>query len=97
LAGVQRLVDYWEYVGQTLIEEFTRGIEPVQAANNIALSQDFKKLGFLQWDSPERILTSSTTLYRHWSKAPPSEASVLKTLTMFSNQAELAVKINKMK
>jgi len=97
LSGVQRLVNYWEYVGQSMIDEFTHGNNPVQAANNIALSQEFKKLGFLEWDSPERILTSSTTLFRHWSKTAPSKASVVKTLVMFSNQAELAVKLNKLK
>ena len=95
IAGVQRLIDYWQFVGHHLEQEFSRGANPVEAANKIALSNEFEKLGFLQWDAAERILTSATTLYRHWSKATPGKPSIIKQLKMFSNQAELAVLLKK--
>ena len=95
IAGVQRLIDYWLYVGHHLEQQFNRGASPVEAANKIALSRDFEQLGFLKWDAPERILTSATTLYRHWSKATPGKPSIIKQLKMFSQQAELAVLLKK--
>jgi len=93
--GVKRLIDYWEYVSQKLIDAFERGAGPVEAATRVALASEFKKLGFLEWDSAERILTSATTLYRHWSPETPHETSIIKTLAMFSNQAELAYLLKK--
>ncbi len=47
IAGVQRLIDYWEYVGHHLNVQFILGANPVEAAKTIALSDEFKAQGLL--------------------------------------------------
>jgi len=94
-AGVQRLIDYWEFVGFQLKQQFLKGASAVEAANNVALSNEFKQLGFLQWDAPERIIASATTLYRHWSPGTTAKTTIISQLKMFSHQAELAVLLKK--
>ena len=89
--GVKALINYWEYVGHHIEIEFARGLTAVEAAYKIALSDEFKQLGYLQWDAAERIVTSATTLYRHCSSTAMGKASIIQQLKMFSHQAELAI------
>ena len=91
--GVKALIDYWQFVDHELKQQFLKGVTSVEAANLVALSADFKKRGYHKWDAAERIVTSSMTLYKHWSNAPPSKPSTYKQLKMFSEQAELSVRL----
>lgn len=80
--GVRKVKTYWEYMDKAISEGFATGKSAVQTATDIALSNDFAQQEFSQWDSPERIMTSTHTQYRHLQgkTKPPSKLQLIKIL-----------------
>ena len=63
--GVRLVKGYWEYVQKEVTERYQAGLSPRAAARDILLAPDYARQPFADWDSPERLLTSTHTLYRH--------------------------------
>ncbi|HFC11905.1 MAG TPA: MBL fold metallo-hydrolase [Anaerolineae bacterium] len=63
--GVRAVQAYWQYVADQVGERFRAGLDAEAAARDIALSADFGRQPFANWNSPERIMTSTHTIYRH--------------------------------
>jgi cyclase len=64
-AGVRRLRAYWEFLDVRIRRCREAGMSAWAAAREIALSAEFAAQPFAAWDSPERIVVSVDTQYRH--------------------------------
>lgn len=65
IAEIQQLKDYWEFFLEAVQSRHQAGLKPAEAARDIALSRAFRERPFGQWNSPERIMVSVHTQYRH--------------------------------
>ncbi len=90
---VQRLIDYWELVQEGVHLRFRQGMSAMEAARDLMFSPAFAQQGFLQWDSPERLLTSAFTLYRHWGARPGRLPGKLGVMDQLRQQAMLAFEL----
>lgn len=63
--GVRRVRDYWEFLDRHVRTCFQRGLSFPRAARDIVFQTDFSSRPFALWNSPERIMTNTRTLYRH--------------------------------
>lgn len=63
--GVRQVKAYWLYVADQVRTRYQAGMSARDAAYDIALSHDFAQQPFAKWNSPERIMVSTHTLYRH--------------------------------
>ncbi|RZL00781.1 MAG: MBL fold metallo-hydrolase [Rubrivivax sp.] len=90
---VQRLIDYWEVVQEGLHRRCRQGMSALEAARDLLFSAGFVQQGFLQWDSPERLLTSACTLYRHWGASSASLPGKLGVVDQLRQQAVLAFEV----
>jgi len=66
-AGVRRVRAYWEFVEREARRRFDAGMSATKAARDIVLSPEFTAQPFAGWNSPERIMASVHTLYRHFA------------------------------
>jgi len=62
--GVEAVKGYWTFVQAEVSKRYDAGMTAEQAATDIALSEDFTRQPFAGWNSPERIMTNTHTLYR---------------------------------
>lgn len=62
--GVKQVRAYWDYIGENVQKRFRAGLSARQAAFDIALKGDFDRQTFAKWNSPERIVTNTYTIYR---------------------------------
>ena len=62
--GVKAVKDYWAFVQTEVRKRFDAGMQAEQAATDIALSKDFVEQPFAGWNSPERLMTNTHTIYR---------------------------------
>ncbi|MBU0992800.1 MAG: MBL fold metallo-hydrolase [Proteobacteria bacterium] len=92
---VQLVIDYWEIVQQALYVSCQKGIPPMKAAGDFVLSSAFQGSPFVAWDSPERIVTSAHTMYRHWGAYVTAFPEVIETLRIMRKQAMLAFKMRR--
>lgn len=90
--GVRRVKAYWEYVDTAIQAGFSAGKSAVETATDIVLSADFGQQDFATWDSPERIMTSVYTQYRHL-QGKPKPPSKMQLINILRNQAILAHKL----
>lgn len=90
--GVRQVKAYWEYMDAAIQTGFSAGKSAVQTATDIALSADFAQQFFATWDSPERIMTSTHTQYRHLQGNPKSP-SKMQLINILRHQAILAHKL----
>lgn len=88
--GVRMVREYWEFVSAAAKKRFTEGLPVKEAAFDIALGKDFREQPFSSWDSPERIMTNVSTVYRNLS-GRDSPLSTLQYISLLKKQAELAV------
>ncbi|MEM7621025.1 MAG: MBL fold metallo-hydrolase [Pseudomonadota bacterium] len=92
--GVQLVKDYWIYVSREAHRRFAVGMGPKKVAFDIALSQDFSRQVFAEWDSPERLMTNCYVLYRHYKRGAKSRAlkplKPLQIVNIMRHQAALA-------
>lgn len=90
---VQRLIDYWDVVQEGLQGRFRQGMSAFEAARDLLLSPAFAQQGFLQWDSPERLLTSACTQYRQWGARSGWLPGKLGVMDQLRQQAILAFEL----
>ena len=91
--GVQLVIDYLEMIHEALETCCKKGLKPEEAGEAIIFGTAFQSSPFACWDSPERIVTSAHTLYRHWGAYKSGLPEVVETLTIMRKQAILAKKI----
>lgn len=89
-ADVQALIDYWDHVQNALYPRCRAGLTPAEAAHDVLHGADFRARPWARWDSPERLLTSAHTLYRHWGNAAPTLPGPLGQLDRMREQARIA-------
>lgn len=63
--GVERVKAYWDYVRAKVRDRHAAGISAKNAAYDIVRGDDFAQGPFAEWNSPERLMTSVHTIYRH--------------------------------
>ena len=63
--GVRGVKAYWVYVADEVRKRYEAGMSARDAAYDIVLSNDFAQQPFANWNSPERIMVSTHTIYRH--------------------------------
>ena len=62
--GVRQVKAYWLYLTEEVQKRHKKGMSAPDAAYEIALSKEFAQQPFANWNSPERIMVSTHTLYR---------------------------------
>lgn len=62
--GVEAVKDYWVFVQAEVRKRYDTGMPAEQAATDIALGRDFAGQPFAGWNSPERLMTNTHTIYR---------------------------------
>jgi glyoxylase-like metal-dependent hydrolase (beta-lactamase superfamily II) len=87
--GVARVRDYLEFVLEQATRHHRHGLSAKAAAYAIAQSGRFRQLGFAEWDSPERVMTTAYSIYRQLgtSAFPAGTPGLLRVM---AEQAELA-------
>ncbi len=87
--GVKGVQAYWEYVGKEVQTRYHAGMKASEAAKEIVLSKEFQSKPFAMWNSPERIMVSAHTLYRHLEGRTDSPG-IPELLRIMYRQAKLA-------
>lgn len=64
--GVRAVQAYWEFMRARLRQSFDAGLSAPTAARAAVLNDEFARQPFAAWNSPERIMVSAHTQYRHW-------------------------------
>lgn len=64
-AGVAQVRSYWQFVDEQVRQRFAAGLSAKEAATDIVLSEAFQKSPFVNWNSPERLMVNTHTMYRH--------------------------------
>jgi glyoxylase-like metal-dependent hydrolase (beta-lactamase superfamily II) len=87
--GIAQVRAYWQYIQLRVGECYRRGLSAPQAARTIALSTDFNQQPFARWNSPERIMVSTHTIYRtlQGRKDTPKVPELMRIMML---QADLA-------
>ncbi|MGQ0598856.1 MBL fold metallo-hydrolase [Aquabacterium sp.] len=89
-AHVQDVLDYWHFVHEAIHARFKQGMPPARAAREVIFSPAFLRAPWARWDSPERLVTSAHTLYRHWGAPASSLPGQLAQMNLLRQQAMLA-------
>jgi cyclase len=63
--GVRQVKAYWEFVMSQVQQRYSANLSAAEAARDIVLSREFTQQPFSRWNSPERMMTTVHTLYRH--------------------------------
>lgn len=90
--GIAQVRAYWQYIQLRVGECYRRGLSAAQAARSIALSTDFAQQPFARWNSPERIMVSTHTIYRSL-KGRKDAPKVPELLRIMMLQAALAQRL----
>lgn len=91
-AGVRQVLDYWQYLDFQANKRLDAGMSAAEAAQDILLSDEFAHLPFIEWDSPERMMTNVNTIYRH-RNGETGNLKVPALLNLLRKQALLANKL----
>lgn len=87
---VQSVLDYWHFVHEKVHACFLQGMSPARAARHVIFSPAFQRQPWAQWDSPERLVTSASTLYRQWGAPASRLPGKLAQMDLLRQQATLA-------
>jgi glyoxylase-like metal-dependent hydrolase (beta-lactamase superfamily II) len=90
--GVRQVKAYWKYVAGEVRSRYDAGMSPQDAAHDIVLSKDFARQSFVDWNSPERIMTSTHTIYRNL-QGRTDHPKVPELMNIMRKQALLAHKL----
>lgn len=63
--GVRMVKAYWEHTVAQVRQCYAAGTSAEEAAYQIVLSGDYAQQPFADWNSPERMMTNTHTIYRH--------------------------------
>jgi glyoxylase-like metal-dependent hydrolase (beta-lactamase superfamily II) len=88
-AGVRQVRDYWTFLEGEVRQRYEGGMSAQKAAYDIGRSVAFTHSPFAQWDSPERLLVSTYTLYR-WFQGRTGHLKQFERLRILAQQAEFA-------
>jgi cyclase len=88
-SGVRLARAYWEFVGRETRRRHEAGMSAEAAARDIVLSEEFARGPFASWNSPERMVINTHTLYRHYA-GRTGHPSTLERLLIMRRQAMLA-------
>lgn len=91
-SSASQVKEYWEYLRGEAGARFQRGMSAKDAAHDIALSEDFARRVFSQWDSPERIMTNVHVIYRHL-RGRTGHLKTAERLSILRKQALLAYEL----
>jgi glyoxylase-like metal-dependent hydrolase (beta-lactamase superfamily II) len=91
-AGIAMVRSYWEFVAEEVGKRFKAGMAASDAAYDIVLSAEFARQPFSSWNSPERIMTSTHTIYRHLN-GKPAAPKVPELIGIMRKQAILAYEL----
>jgi cyclase len=89
LKDVQLQIDHWHWLQDSLQVFAKAGHSAMEAAQACLQTSAFKRSAFAGWLAPERIYTSTCTLYREWGLATPTLPGPLGALDHFRRQASL--------
>lgn len=92
-SDVQAVLDYWHFVHEAIQARFRAGLHPTEAAREVVFSPSFQQAAWAKWDSPERLVTSAHTLYRHWGEPASNLPGKLGTMNLMRQQAMLAFEL----
>lgn len=92
-ADVQNMLDYWHFVHDAVARRFRQGMSAAQAARDVIFSDEFQRAPWADWDSPERLLTSTHTLFRHWGAPAFQLPGKLGQMNLMRQQAMLAFEL----
>jgi len=87
--GVRQVKAYWEYMAAQVGQRYARRMSAVDAARDIAHGAEFAHQPFANWNSPERIVVSTHTIYRNL-RGQTRHLQPLDLLTLLWKQAMLA-------
>lgn len=88
-AGVRTVKAYWEYTVARVRQCFEAGMSAKGAAYDVVLSDDYAQQPFADWNSPERMMTNTHTIYRHLG-GRTNHPQVPELLNILRKQALLA-------
>jgi glyoxylase-like metal-dependent hydrolase (beta-lactamase superfamily II) len=87
--GVRQVKAYWEYMAAQVGQRYAGRMSAVDAAHDIAHSAEFAHQPFANWNSPERIVVSTHTIYRNL-RGQRRHLNPLDMLNLMWKQAMLA-------
>lgn len=87
--GVRQVKAYWEFVRSQVQQRYNANLSAAEAAYDIVLSPEFAQQPFARWNSPERMMTSVHTMYRHL-QGRTDHPKVPELLNILRKQALLA-------
>jgi cyclase len=90
--GVRAVQAYWEFMQAQLRQSFDAGLSASAAARAAVLNAEFARQPFAEWNSPERIMVSAHTQYRHW-RGQTKPLKTLELLNIMRRQALLAYEL----
>ncbi|MBL4868166.1 MAG: MBL fold metallo-hydrolase [Pseudomonadales bacterium] len=88
--GVIRVKDYWEFIYEEVSRRNKLGMPPAEIAREILFGSDIERLGFLKWDSPERLFLSTHVLCKHLNGEGDKHQSTPEVFSILSKQGKLA-------
>ena len=88
-SGARQVKAYWEYVMIQVQVRYDAGLSARDAAYEIVLSNEFAHQPFAYWKSPERLMASVHTLYRHL-RGRTDHPKVSELINILRKQALLA-------
>jgi len=92
-ADVENVINYWDFLQTEVHRCFRAGMSFLEAARDVVFSPAFNASAFSHWDSPERIVGNTYTLYRHWGARVGSYPGKLGLMNLMRQQAELAFEL----
>jgi hypothetical protein len=87
--GARQVKTYLNYVADHVRKRYNAGMSPADAAYDIALGSEFARQPFADWNSPERIMVTVHTMYRHL-QGRTDHPKTLELLNIMRKQALLA-------
>jgi len=88
-SGAALVRGYWTFLADAARTRFDKGLGADAAARDIAQSAQFEALGFMDWDSPERVVMNCHMLYREF-RSTTGALSTAQILKIMRSQALLA-------
>ena len=80
-AEIHSLRNYWAWVNDAGRDLHSAGIPPLHAARELLRSSEFDQ--WREWESPERVVLSLSTLFDQWSGNPPGPPTIRRRARAF--------------